>query len=262
MGQMKKPNVKYDNYEAGNSYDDGTMNTKDFLIGALVGGLVGAATALFMAPKSGKELREDFNSQAGTLKERASGWTEMAKEKGTNLATAAKDKTSTLSQSVQEQSGVLMDKVKTIMPTGNGSDSGNGSTGDMMDKAKETASSVKESVSQKLEETKKAFDQTEKSLSGTNGSSSKSQSNSANASNSSSEPEKSSPSVYANPTDVGVDEKAQGAVIMRLITLLKTTIIFQIRVTRTAASKTIRKITNKTAACPLFFFWITKSIHF
>lgn len=211
MGQVKKPNVKYDNYEAGVSYDDGTMNTKDFLIGALVGGLVGAATALFMAPKSGKELREDFNSQAETLKERASGWTEMAKEKGTNIAAVAKDKTSTLSQSVQEQSGTLMDKVKTAMPTGSGSnsttDNGGSATG-VMEQAKEAANTVKDTVSQKLEETKKAFDQTEKSFGGANESSNSSQTSST--ANKSGEGSKSDSAVYANPADAGVNEKTQG----------------------------------------------------
>ena len=32
---------------------DNGINTKDFLIGALVGGIVGAVTALLLAPKSG-----------------------------------------------------------------------------------------------------------------------------------------------------------------------------------------------------------------
>ena len=42
----------------------GDMNTKDFLIGTLIGGIVGATTALFLAPKSGKELRSDISDQA------------------------------------------------------------------------------------------------------------------------------------------------------------------------------------------------------
>ncbi len=46
------------------------MNTKDFLIGTLVGGIVGATTALFLAPKSGKELRSDISEQAYNAKEK------------------------------------------------------------------------------------------------------------------------------------------------------------------------------------------------
>ncbi|MEH7176526.1 YtxH domain-containing protein [Neobacillus vireti] len=45
-------------------------SSSSFLLGALIGGLVGAAAAIFLAPKSGKELRSTLNSQAGTLKEK------------------------------------------------------------------------------------------------------------------------------------------------------------------------------------------------
>jgi gas vesicle protein len=41
-----------------------------FLLGALIGGLVGAAAAIFLAPKTGRELRSTLNNQAGTLKEK------------------------------------------------------------------------------------------------------------------------------------------------------------------------------------------------
>jgi gas vesicle protein len=44
--------------------------SSSFLLGALIGGLVGAAAAIFLAPKSGKELRSTLNNQAGTLKEK------------------------------------------------------------------------------------------------------------------------------------------------------------------------------------------------
>jgi gas vesicle protein len=45
-------------------------SSSSFLLGALIGGLVGAATAIFLAPKSGRELRSTLNNQAGTLKEK------------------------------------------------------------------------------------------------------------------------------------------------------------------------------------------------
>ncbi len=47
------------------------INTKDFLIGGLIGAIVGSAAALLFAPKSGKELREDLNTQVDTIKEKA-----------------------------------------------------------------------------------------------------------------------------------------------------------------------------------------------
>jgi gas vesicle protein len=45
-------------------------SSSSFLLGALIGGLVGAAAAIFLAPKSGRELRSTLNNQAGTLKEK------------------------------------------------------------------------------------------------------------------------------------------------------------------------------------------------
>lgn len=59
------------------------INTKDFIIGALVGGMVGAALALAFAPKSGKELRRDINYGAHQAKEVAVNWKQTAQEKGT-----------------------------------------------------------------------------------------------------------------------------------------------------------------------------------
>ncbi|WP_338750729.1 YtxH domain-containing protein [Bacillus sp. FJAT-52991] len=163
---MKKNNPNYENYEANPNYDDGSMNTKDFLIGALIGGMVGAATALFLAPKSGKELREDINLQAGSLKERASDWTDIARVKGYDIAVEVKDKTANLTKIVQEQSNVMMEKVKTLSPALN----------DVeveveveigVEEAKKPQEALQETaatITEKLEETKKAFDDTEKTV--------------------------------------------------------------------------------------------------
>ncbi len=48
-------------------------SSNHFLLGALVGGLAGALTALLLAPKSGRELRNTLNSQAGSLMDKTSG---------------------------------------------------------------------------------------------------------------------------------------------------------------------------------------------
>jgi len=95
-------------YGMGNRYDDlydyeEEAGSKDFIIGALVGGIIGAAAALFLAPKSGKELRTDLNTHASTLKEKTSGYTDTAKEKSSGLT-----------QQVKEQSSKVVDKVKNL----------------------------------------------------------------------------------------------------------------------------------------------------
>ena len=82
---------------------DDEVNSKDFLIGALVGGIIGAAAALFMAPKSGAELRSNVSTQAIQLK-----------EKTVDLSSTAREKTSQLSTQLKEKSGPIVDKVKSI----------------------------------------------------------------------------------------------------------------------------------------------------
>jgi gas vesicle protein len=54
-------------------------NGKNFLIGTVVGGVVGAVTALLFAPKSGRELRADIAEQAQVIGEKTQ---EVAKSVG------------------------------------------------------------------------------------------------------------------------------------------------------------------------------------
>src|SRR5699024_12024715 len=63
-----------------------------FLLGAIVGGVVGAATALFLAPKTGKEMRDEFSSQASQFKEKSIELSSIAKDKATEYGNVAKDK--------------------------------------------------------------------------------------------------------------------------------------------------------------------------
>lgn len=79
-----------------------SVNTKDFVIGVLVGGILGAAAGLLLAPKAGSDLRSDAAVQAVKLK-----------DKGIALSSTAKDKTVQLSAQLKEQSSNLVEKVKT-----------------------------------------------------------------------------------------------------------------------------------------------------
>lgn len=99
------PQTYEKHYDSLYTNDDGSINIKDFIIGAFVGGLVGAATALFLAPKAGKELRSDVAIQASHLK-----------EKSADITNTAKEKTAELSKIVQAQSGQLVDKMKFLKP--------------------------------------------------------------------------------------------------------------------------------------------------
>ncbi|MFX3673158.1 MAG: YtxH domain-containing protein [Paenisporosarcina sp.] len=94
---------EYQNGHRESMYSNDEVNSKDFIIGALVGGIIGAAAALFLAPKSGRELRGDVSTQAIQLK-----------DKTVDLSSTAKEKTSQLSTQLKEQSGQIVDKVKSL----------------------------------------------------------------------------------------------------------------------------------------------------
>lgn len=131
---------------------ESNLNTKDFLIGALIGGVVGAAAALFLAPKSGRDIRHEISTQALTLKEKSGHLREVAVNKGTEIAEVAKEKTTSFGQTVSKQSNELMNKVKALKPLSEDTEGNAASIQGNLD------------IQQKLEETKKAFDETELQL--------------------------------------------------------------------------------------------------
>jgi gas vesicle protein len=81
-----------------NEMSDNKMNGKDFMLGALVGGLIGAMAALLLAPKTGKEIRGDISDKyrdvshkaQETAKQVAATTTEFA-DKVKELAVNVKD---------------------------------------------------------------------------------------------------------------------------------------------------------------------------
>ena len=102
-----------------NLTQDNGMSTKDFVVGAIVGGLVGAATALFLAPKSGKELRNDLTAQgsvlmekSGPLMEKGSALKQTATEKGIALKQTATEKGTEWISVAKEKGAPLTEAVK------------------------------------------------------------------------------------------------------------------------------------------------------
>src|SRR5690625_2436557 len=83
------------------------INSKDFIIGTLIGGIVGAGVALFLAPKSGKELRGDLNQGAMQVKDRAYEWKDVAQDKGDGLKEKAYLKGSDLKKKAVDQTSQL-----------------------------------------------------------------------------------------------------------------------------------------------------------
>ena len=174
-------------YGMTNRYDDlydyeDESSSKDFIIGALIGGIIGAATALFLAPKSGKELRTDLNTHASTLKEKTSTYTDSAKEKSSGLT-----------QQVKEQSSKVVDKVKNLK--GGQSPMDDGTASSEGEESIEMLDTVQNSVDQAESSGKEAFTSTANALreaveevkeekkSETNKNSSSNSSNSSNSNN-------------------------------------------------------------------------------
>lgn len=60
--------------------EENKMAKRWILLGAVVGGTAAAIAALLLAPKSGKELRDELAAQADDLMDMASDYTDMAKE--------------------------------------------------------------------------------------------------------------------------------------------------------------------------------------
>ncbi|WP_099351956.1 YtxH domain-containing protein [Fredinandcohnia onubensis] len=73
----------------------GKNSGSNFILGTIVGAAVGAATALFLAPKTGQEFRRQINDQASVVKE----------------------KTNSLSKTISEQSNQILTKVKDYKPS-------------------------------------------------------------------------------------------------------------------------------------------------
>lgn len=81
-----------------NNENNSNINTKDFMIGTLIGIIAGGVTALLCAPKSGRELRGNLNDGALQLRDRASEWKDTAYEKGSSWKDTAYDKGSELKE--------------------------------------------------------------------------------------------------------------------------------------------------------------------
>lgn len=65
--------------------NNSNINTKDFIIGTFVGGMIGGFAALLLAPKSGEEFRKDLGGQS-----------KDALQKSTDLAKTLTDQSSQL----------------------------------------------------------------------------------------------------------------------------------------------------------------------
>ena len=93
--------------------------TKGFLLGAIVGGAVGAITALLLAPKSGKELRGDIASKSTELYDKANDYFQNLESNVgsvvTNTVNEGKERAQNIIHSAKKQAEVLLQNAEKIM---------------------------------------------------------------------------------------------------------------------------------------------------
>lgn len=73
-----------------NRKEDG-FHFEEFIIGALFGGALSAIVALLLAPKSGKDLREDIGEETAKTLESTDEYLELAREKGSEVIQDVED---------------------------------------------------------------------------------------------------------------------------------------------------------------------------
>src|SRR5690625_486319 len=83
------------------------INSKDFMIGTVIGGLIGASLALLFAPKSGKDLRGDINQGANQMMDKASDLKDTVQEKSLDLKDVAYEKSSDLTDTASQKGSEL-----------------------------------------------------------------------------------------------------------------------------------------------------------
>ncbi|MEH7226400.1 YtxH domain-containing protein [Bacillus sp. JJ1566] len=85
----------------------GKNNGSNFILGTIVGAAVGAATALFLAPKTGQDLRRQLNDQASVVKEKTNSLTKTFSEQSNQILTKVKDFKAPTGESSQETETVV-----------------------------------------------------------------------------------------------------------------------------------------------------------
>lgn len=91
-----------------------TKETKDFLTGVIIGGIVGSLAALLFAPKSGKDIRYDLQSKAYLALDKTDELKNIVIQKGNDVREFASDAKGRMTKAVKEQTDVLVGAVQSV----------------------------------------------------------------------------------------------------------------------------------------------------
>ena len=83
-----------------------------FLAGFVIGALVGAATALILAPQSGMDTRQQILSTTNDLRQSADTHAREYRDKATTIVSDTRHKAQNLTEQVQDQVRIVLDAGK------------------------------------------------------------------------------------------------------------------------------------------------------
>jgi gas vesicle protein len=96
---------------------DNNMNGKDFLLGAVVGGIIGAITALLVAPKPGEELRADIKDTVNTVSTKTQEIANQVSDRSQSIAKNVSERSQVIAKNVGIHTTDLVDKAKELAGT-------------------------------------------------------------------------------------------------------------------------------------------------
>ena len=92
--------------------DDRDNDFGAFLAGFVIGGLVGAATALILAPQSGQATRQQIIDMSSDLRSSADEHTREYRDKAGTLISDTRERAQQLTEQVQDQVRIVLDAGK------------------------------------------------------------------------------------------------------------------------------------------------------
>ncbi|MDX1412673.1 MAG: YtxH domain-containing protein [Candidatus Promineifilaceae bacterium] len=98
--------------------NDNSSDVGAFLAGFVIGGLVGAAAALILAPQSGSETRSQIMNKSNDLREAGGRRAHQARDSATTYVHDFSERASERGHQIQEQARIVLDTGKST-PTSN-----------------------------------------------------------------------------------------------------------------------------------------------
>lgn len=155
-------NREHDVKESSKNRQEGNRNSGNAFLSAVLGGMLGAAAALLLAPKSGKEIRSKLKNQAESWLDQKGG-----------VASLTKEKAAEFTKSVVQQSVELVQKAKNITSKSGKSQEESGTNYLSLKDPEQKEDSSKSEIAvpvdemeirKKLEETEKALEDEESKI--------------------------------------------------------------------------------------------------